>query len=229
MLLEEGIWCIARWRRRGRGWSGGEDRILGLFLVSLGFERLLKLTMTLILHGEGAQPSSQDFKNAYGHRLRGLLEDILGKAREDAFLMKWRAFRDDIDFCASDRHFRGMVEVLEEFGTRGRYHNLNMILDSRSQTDHPIRRWEKLEQSLHDDDPKWIELKQHNNHLWSQSWYSYLSQKHTEALQRAVRFILRLWRIGPAREFGQCFVDSRTPFVSIEDEYLGVPAQERFF
>ena len=44
-----------------------------------------------------------------------------------------------------------------------------------------------------------------------------------------MRFILRLWRVGPAREFGQSFVDSRTPFVSVEDEYLGVPYQERFF
>ena len=154
MLLEEGIWCIARWRRREATSYAGEDRrILGLFLVSLGLERLLKLTMAMILHGEGAKPSSQDFKNDYGHRRSELLNDIIGKARADAFLMKWKAFRDDIDFCASDRHFREMLNILEEFGTQGRYHNLNMVLDSRSRTDHPIRRWNTLEQRLHDEDP----------------------------------------------------------------------------
>ena len=49
-LLEEGIRAVAEW-------DGGEDRrIRGLFSLSQGFERLLKLTMTLILYGEVAQP-----------------------------------------------------------------------------------------------------------------------------------------------------------------------------
>ena len=230
MLLEEGIWCIGCWQGREAGSYGGEDRrILGLFLVSLGMERLLKLTMALILHGQDAQPSSQDFKNDYGHHLSKLLDDILSKARADAFLMKWKAFREDTDFCASDRHFREMLTILEEFSTRGRYHNLNMVLDSRSQTNHPIRRWDTLEQSLHDEDASWSDLKQYDKRQWIQGWYPHLAEKQTATLQRATRFILRLWRIGPAREHGRSFVNSRTPFVSIEDEYLGVPAQEKYF
>lgn len=230
MLLEEGIWYVARWRRHEARWFEGEDRrILGLFLVSLGMERLLKLTMALILHGEDEQPSSRDFKNDYGHRLSELLDDILSKARADAFLMKWKACRGDIDFCASNRYFREMLSILEEFGTHGRYHNLNMVLDSRSRTDHPIRRWSTLEQMLHDEDSPWTELEPCVNGHWSPQSYPKLAEMQTAILQRAARFILRLWRIGPAREHGQSFVDSRTPFVSIEDEYLGVPAQERFF
>ena len=230
MLLEEGIWCIARWRRRDATSYAGEDRrILGLFLVSLGLERLLKLTMALILHGQDAQPSSQDFKNDYGHHLSKLLDDILSKARADAFLMKWKAFRDDIDFCASNRHFREMLSILEEFGTHGRYHNLNMVLDSHSQTDHPIRKWTTLEQMLRDEDSPWTELEQCANGHWSQQSYPKLAEMQTAILQRVARLILRLWRIGPAREYGQSFVSSRTPFVSIEDEYLGVPAQARYF
>ena len=61
-LLDEGIRVIAEW-------DGGEDkRIRGLFSMSQGFERLLKLTMTLILYVEGAQPSAERFKKKYGHR-----------------------------------------------------------------------------------------------------------------------------------------------------------------
>ena len=229
-LLEEGIWCIARWRVREAGGYVGEDRrILGLFLVSLGLERLLKLTMTLILHGEGTYPSSARFKKKYGHRLSILLDDILSKARGDAVLMKWKAFQDDIDFCASDRHFREMLDIFEEFGTYGRYHNLNIVLDSHSQTNHPIQRWNTLVESLHDEDPSWNELKQYDERQWSQRWYPYLAERQTATLQRAVRFILRLWRVGPAREHGQSFVNSRTPFLCVEDEYLGTPSQERFF
>ena len=230
MLLEEGIWHIARWRRHeARSFAGEDRRILGLFLISLGMERLLKLTMALILHGENIQPSSQDFKNDYGHRLTGLLDIILSKARDDAFLMKWKAFRNDIDFCESDRHFREMLDILEDFGIRGRYHNLNMVLDSRSKTDHPIRRWNTLEQTLYKEDLPRNELDRYDKGQWGQQSYPCLAEKQTAILQRVARFILRMWRIGPAREHGQSFVDSRTPFVSIEDEYLGVPAQARYF
>ena len=230
MLLEEGIWHIARWRRHeARSFAGEDRRILGLFLISLGMERLLKLTMALILHGENIQPSSQDFKTDYGHRLTGLLDIILSKARDDAFLMKWKAFRDDIDFCESDRHFREMLHILEDFGIRGRYHNLNMVLDSRSKTDHPIRRWNTLEQTLYKEDLPRNELDRYDEGRWGQQSYPYLAEKQTAILQRVARFILRLWRIGPAREHGQSFVDSRTPFVCIEDEYLGVHTQARYF
>ena len=230
MLLEEGIWHIARWRPHESRWAAGEDRrILGLFLTSLGMERLLKLTMALVLHGESVQPSSQDFRNDYGHRLTGLLDIILSKARDDTFLMKWKAFRNDIDFCESDRHFREMLNVLENFGVRGRYHSLNMVLDSRSETDHPIQGWNTLEQTLYEEDPPRNELYRYDRSPGSQQDYLYLAEKQTAILQRVARFILRLWRIGPAREHGQSFVDSRTPFVSITDEYLGVPAQARYF
>ena len=113
-LLDEGIRVIAEW-------DGGEDnRIRGLFSTSQGFERLLKLTMTLILYGEGAQPSSKGFKKQYGHRLLGLLDDVLNKARADADTMQRQALQADIDFCASERHVREMFDIFREFGTGGR-------------------------------------------------------------------------------------------------------------
>ena len=112
-LLDEGIRVIAEW-------DGGEDdRIRGLFSMSQGFERLLKLTMTLILYGEGAHPSSKDFKKQYGHRLLPLLDDVLAKARADVGLMQRAALRADIDFCASDKHLREMFDIFGEFGERG--------------------------------------------------------------------------------------------------------------
>ena len=146
MLLDEGIRVIARW-------DGGEDhRMRGLFSTSQGFERLLKLTMTLILSGEGARLSSEEFKKKYGHRLLPLLDDILDKAKADENLMKRQALRDDIDFCASDKCLREMFDILGAFGTGGRYHNLDVLLDSHSQADDPMQRWEALETALHDED-----------------------------------------------------------------------------
>ena len=129
-LLDEGIRVIA-------AWDGGEDqRIRGLFSTSQGFERLLKLTMTLILYGEGAQPSSKGFKKQYGHRLLGLLDDVLNKARADADTMQRQALQADIDFCASDKHLREMFDIFGEFGDGGRYHNLNVLLAGKRYVEH---------------------------------------------------------------------------------------------
>ena len=197
-LLDEGIRVIA-------AWDGGEDdRIRGLFSMSQGFERLLKLTMTLILRGEGAPPSSTHFKKRkYRHRLLPLLDDILAKARVDAELMKRQALRDDIDFCASDRHLREMFDIFGEFGEGGRYHNLDVLLDSSSQADDPMRRWEALEKAIHDEDAKWFQLMRSDPALWSERWYPHLAARQVETLQRVARLLVRLWTLGPARADGQ--------------------------
>ncbi|WP_419927218.1 hypothetical protein [Candidatus Poriferisocius sp.] len=229
MLLDEGIWCIAQWKGKEAGWYSGEDRrILGLFLTSLGLERFLKLTMTLILNGEGMDPSSTYFRKRYGHRLVSLLDDILKKAGADAEVASSPRLSEDLEFCYSDRHLREMLNILQEFGTGGRYHSLDVFLDGRSRTDHPIRRWQQLEQSIHDENPSWPELKQTDKRQWIQRWYPHLAGKQTETLQRTLRFLARLWELEMAWERGLGF-RALDRFLSIEDEYLGTPPQERYF
>ncbi len=213
-LLDEGIRAITEW-------DGGKDRrIRGLFSMSQGFERLLKLTMTLILSAEGAHPSSKDFKKQYGHRLLPLLDDILAKARADAELMERQALRDDIDFCASDRHLREMFDIFGEFGEGGRYHNLDVVLDSSSQADDPIRRWDALEMALHSEDPEWLRLMESDPALWSERWYPHLAARQVETLQRAARFLVRLWTLGPAQGEGKKLKGSLRRFLSLTDDQL---------
>ena len=147
-LLDEGIRVIAEW-------DGGEDgRIRGLFSVSQGFERLLKLTMTLILRGDGSPPSSTHFKQRkYRHRLLPLFDEILDKARVNTDVVQ--ALGEDIDFCSSDKRLREMLDILGEFGESGRYHNLDVILDSSSPADDSMRRWDALAVAIFSEDPKW--------------------------------------------------------------------------
>lgn len=213
-LLDEGIGVIAEW-------DGGEDRrIRGLFSLSQGFERLLKLTMTLILYGEGAQPSGDHFKKKYRHRLLPLLDDVLDKARADADLMQRQALREDIDFCASDKHLRGMFDIFGEFGTGGRYHNLDVLLDGSSPADDPMRRWEALEAAIHDEDPKWYRLMESDPALWSERWYPHLAAVQIATLQRAARFLARLWTLGPARVDGQRFSGRLRRFLFLANDQL---------
>ena len=213
-LLDEGIRAVAEW-------DGGEDRrIRGLCLMSQGFERLLKLTMTLILYGEGAQPSGEHFKKKYRHRLLTLLDDILAKARTDADLMQRPALRDDIDFCASDKHLREMFDIFGEFGERDRYYSLDVVLDGHSPADDPMRRWEALETAIHSEDPKWYRLMESDPTLWSERWYLHLAATQVATLQRAARFLVRLWTLGPARADGQRHSRRLKRFLSLTDDQL---------
>ena len=213
-LLDEGIRAVAEW-------DGGEDRrIGGLFSLSQGFERLLKLTMTLILYGEGVQPSGEHFKKKYRHRLLPLLDDVLDKARADTDLMKRQALRDDIDFCASDKHLREMFDIFGEFGEKNRYYNLDVVLDGHSSADDPMRRWEALEAAIHSEDPEWHRLMQSDPALWSDRWYPHLAATQIATLQRAARFLVRLWTLGPARADGQRFSGRLRRFLSLTDDQL---------
>lgn len=213
-LLDEGIRSIAEW-------DGGEDnRIRGLFSLSQGFERLLKLTMTLILYAEGGHPSSKAFKKQYGHRLLPLLDDVLAKARADMDLMQRPALQADIDFCASDKHLREMLDIFGEFGAGGRYHNLNVLLDSSSQADDPMRRWDTLEKAIHEEDPEWFQLMQSDPAQWSRRWYPHLAATQTAILQRVARFLVRLWTLGPAQGEGKRLSGLLRRFLFLTDDQL---------
>ena len=122
--------------------------------MSQGFERLLRLTMTLILRGEGAPPSSAHFKQEkYRHQLLTLFDEILDKARADTDLMQ--ALGKDIHFCSSDKHLRETLDILGEFGKSGRYHNLDVLMDGSSQADDSMGRWDGLAVAIFNEDPKW--------------------------------------------------------------------------
>ena len=213
-LLDEGTRVIAEW-------DGSEDgRIRGLFSMSQGFERLLKLTLMLILYGEGVQPSGEQFKKEYRHRLLPLLDDILAKARADADLMQRPALRGDIDFCATDKHLREMLDIFGAFGEKDRYHNLDVVLDGHSSADDPMRRWEALETAIHSEDPKWYRLMASDPALWSERWYPHLAATQIETLQRVARFLVRLWTLGPARADGQRLSGLLTRFLFLTDDHL---------
>lgn len=213
-LLDEGIRAVAEW-------DGGVDRrIGGLFSLSQGFERLLKLTMTLILYGVGVQPSGEHFKKKYRHRLLPLLDDVLDKARADTDLMKRQALRDDIDFCASDKHLREMFAIFGEFGEKNRYYNLDVVLGGHSSADDPMRRWEALEAAIHSEDPEWYRLMQSDPVLWSDRWYPHLAATQIATLQRAARLLVRLWTLGPARADGKRYSGRLRRFLSLTDDQL---------
>ena len=197
-LVGDGIQSIAEW-------DGGEDRrVIGLHLLAQGFERLLKVTKSLIqLSEEGTLPSSRQLKNLYGHVLSGLLDDVLAACRRDESFTARSAIRCDIEYLASNDLWRAMLDVLSELGSGGRYHDLDTMLDGHAKSESPLDLWKTIEMDICRADPKWLALMESDPASFSRRWYPALAAIQTECLQRAARAITRMWTLGPAQENGR--------------------------
>lgn len=217
-LLDEGIERIA-------AWDGGEDRrFVAMQLLAQGFERFLKVTKAVIqLNTQGTLPTSKQLKTEYGHGLSKLLDDILTACNEDSDFTDRPAIRDDLAFLATDSHWREMVDILSDFGSGGRYHDLNTMLDGPSGTLSPLERLEALEMDFCRADSAWLKLMESNGAAFIRDWYPALAAKQTETLQRAARAIARMWTLGPASENGSMLTGIIKRFLFLMDDQLSTP------
>lgn len=215
LLVDEGIRFI-------EAWEGGVDRrVVGLHLLAQGFERLLKLTRALgQLQLNGRLPTASESRK-WGHRLVQLLDDTLEQFEADSDFAARSAIREDIRFLRTDRHLRGLFEVLEEFGNGGRYHDLDVMLDGQSSADSPIDGWAACEKALFDADPKWSRLVQQDPGRWGTAWYPHLAATQTRTLQRTARALARAWTLGPAKRIGKQLSGHLTRFLFLADDALG--------
>ena len=60
----------------------------------------------------------------------------------------------------------------------------------------------------------------HDYALFSRTWYPHLAARQVEALQRAARFLVRLWTLGPAQGEGKKFKGSLRRFLNLTDDQL---------
>lgn len=217
-LLDEGV-------ERLVAWEGGEDRrFVAMQLLAQGFERFLKVTKAVIqLNTEGTLPTSKQLRTEYGHGLSKLLDDIVAACRQDSDFTNRPAIRDDLDYLATDSHWRELVEILSDFGSGGRYHDLNTMLDGPSGALSPLQRLEDLEMDFCRADSSWSRLMQSNAASFQRKWYPALAAKQTETLQRAARAIARMWTLGPASENGRRLTGIIKRFLFLTDDKLSTP------
>ena len=74
--------------------------------------------------------------------------------------------------------------------------------------------------ALHSEDPEWLRLMESDPALWSERWYPHLAARQVETLQRAARFLVRLWTLGPAQGEGKKLKGSLRRFLSLTDDQL---------
>ena len=61
--------------------------------------------------------------------------------------------------------------------------------------------------------------------LFSQSWYPHLAARQIEALQRAARFLVGLWTLGPAQGEGKKLKGLLSRFLNLnEDQLASLPS-----
>ena len=190
------------------------------FSPGKAFERFLKLTRAqVVLFRSGNLPSAKDVRG-WGHRLLELLDATVVELEGDVSFTARPAIRDDLRFLRDDKRFRSLFAVLDEFATGGRYHNLDVMLDGRSTTKHPVDRWSEYERELFDEDPAWLDLMKRDPAGFIKAWYPHLSKMQTETLQRAARAIARAWTLGPAKESGRQLTSIVSRFLFLTDEQL---------
>lgn len=222
-LLDEGI-------SRNAAWDGDGDsrRFVAMQLLAQGFERFLKVTKAVIqLNTEGTLPTSKQLRTEYGHRLSKLLDDIVTACNKDSDFTDRPAIRDDLDFLATDSHWREMVDILSDFGSGGRYHDLNTMLDGPSGASSPLKRLEALEMGCCRADPSWPRLMEADGMAFQREWYPAFATKQTETLQRAARAVARMWTLGPASENGKMLTGIIKRFLFLTDDQLSTPYNRR--
>lgn len=238
-LLDEGIRIIEAWN------AEGDRRVVGLHLMAQGYERLLKLTRALCeLHQNGHLPTSRDARR-WSHGLVGLLDGTIdhletdlnseAAAGGDSARRSWapareirRAWRrQDIEFLRSDEHWRSLIQVLDEFASGGRYHNLDVMLDGRSVTGEPLDGWSACETALFRADSRWGKLMEADPVGFSKQWYPYLAGTQVGTLQRAARALTRAWTLGSASEPGKRLTGIIGRFLFLTEDNLSICPQYR--
>lgn len=124
---------------KAHSWKHGL-RNEAFFSLSIGFERLAKLTVVVdyaVKHG-GKFPDNSMLKDRYRHDLRLLLQAVADLAPEypiDAELVT----------TPDTKIHNGIVEVLCDFAKTTRYYNLNLLTNANTRlASDPISAWHKL-------------------------------------------------------------------------------------
>ncbi|MCG9565506.1 hypothetical protein [Vibrio chagasii] len=104
----------------------------GLFELSIGFERLMKIAVILQhkLENDNVNPTDKQLRS-YGHNISKLYQASSQIAN-----------KHNIEMVCSDAQ-REILDVLSAFGTGSRYYNLNQLAESSHHED-PLKMWSKV-------------------------------------------------------------------------------------
>ncbi len=137
MILEDEIKVASKLIRRGLGEiqlidSGNDVWFLPMLLCSSGLERILKCMHVIgKLKLDGVVPTVREMKSI-SHSISELLSVFLTRYFATCNLP---ALQQDFDFLSSDKDVQVILSLLSEFGSSGRYFNLDYLTRAKGDSD----------------------------------------------------------------------------------------------
>lgn len=182
-LLVEGLISLA-------SLSGANDFAhMPLQLLGQGLERLLKVELVVQqVEESGSVPAGKTVKT---HNLVVLLDQLLACDRLAGYGVARIAAKEDVEFLETDAFFRKLLGVMSDFGSGGRYFDLDSVLDPLSSEgrSNPVDDFQRIEMEVLQAHPEWeAEL----GAATFSGFYAVLYGDLCEVIQRGIRALARL-------------------------------------
>lgn len=156
-----------------------------LTVLSIGAEKMLKLTYGLIVEErDGAWPSKADMK-AVGHdvsklemRCRELLRERVHLATHPLYIA---GLLDELD---ADPHIPQLMAILSKYGKQGRFAQLDFLSGQPQEGDSPRQMWEQYDTALANEPPALPTMTAISNEDFARLVRAPLNSRHREILDR---------------------------------------------
>jgi hypothetical protein len=190
-----------------------------LLLLASGSERLCKCALLLSFERTaGAFPTQGELKK-WGHDVRSLTEAV----RQECFTtdyLRIPAAAEDEAFLRSDAVLQGILACLSDFGSGGRYYELDVISGASPGGPSPDVAWMNLEMTIVKADSSLAAMLHEPSALGR--IYDEIRPRLQMALERYLRALCRLFTLGPISKEGRRFSGAVGAFLFLRDDQLGV-------
>ncbi len=186
--------------------------------LAMGFERFLKVTlMEVTRNTTGRRPQWEGVKGL-SHNLLAVLDALTAEAQKVPEYTKRPACQADLAFLESEIGLRRLLDILGDFGGRGRYSQIDGLLKGTFNPDSdPKTRWGAIETELLLERPDFEAIQ-------TTEVVQASSEEIVARLQRMARAIARMWTLGAVGVEGGQFCGVIGTYLFLRDEELAIAA-----
>jgi hypothetical protein len=164
-------------------------------MLSIGVEKLLKLTVGVISLDETETWPSKPRMMSYGHGIVSLFDHVMEEIRART-LNSSDYVRGLVAGVDADPVLRPLLAALDRYGRAGRFYNLDMLADSPQPEASPAMMWDEAEQATLAE-PRIVELQRiatellSNNEAWD-AFYAGVQGHAADSVERLWEMISRV-------------------------------------
>jgi len=191
---------------------------LPLLLLASGLERLSKCVLVLQYRVSNGSFPPHTWLKELGHNLEKLIDEIVKRCYPEETNQP-QALKEDRSFIASDPIARKLIEILTQFGSGGRYHDLDTICGEALGEQPPEQKWQELEMEIVQNDSVLKTLL--GRPSMGNVLYREINRRIQITIERLVRALCRLFSLGSLSHQGRQLSVMLTDFLYLKDKDLG--------